>query len=222
MKNLPPDCRPREKLLTRGVHTLSDSELLAILLRTGTKGRGVLQFANDLLQQFEGITNLLNASEQGLQNIKGLGPAKRAELIAVLELARRSLDQNLREKPLLNTAKATGDYIRLHLGHLPYEVFSILFLDGRNCLLGMEEMFRGTVNQAIVYPREVVQKTLTYGAQSVILAHNHPSGTLEASQADITITKDLKNALALLDIRVLDHIIVTAQEHFSMASQGLV
>ena len=167
MKDLPPDARPREKLLARGAAALSDAELLALLLRTGTAGKGVLQMAQELLDLpsvsasgFGGVAGLLNASSADLQRVKGLGPAKRAELLAVLELARRALAQRLQERPVLDAPQAVREFWQLHLAARSHEVFAVLFLDAQHRMLAMEEMFRGTLTQTSVYPREVVKRAL--------------------------------------------------------------
>lgn len=226
MKDLAPDARPREKLLTRGAQALTDAELLALLLRTGYAGKGVLQLAADLLEPakggFAGLGGLLHASLQDMKRIKGLGPAKRAELFAVLELARRALAEQLRERAVLSDPAAVGHYLQLHLAQRGHEVFAVLFLDAQNRLLAMEELFRGTLDQTSVYPREVVLRALHHGAAAVVLAHNHPSGMVQASRADQAITARIKAALALIDISVLDHVIVTQGLAFSMAEHGLL
>jgi DNA repair protein RadC len=222
VKDLPPEARPREKLLERGPAALSDAELLALLLRTGLPGLGVLQLAQDLLARFGGVQGLLHADAQALSSIKGLGPAKRAELVAVLELARRALVAQLQEQAVLNNPQAMQDFVRLQLGAKNHEVFAVLFLDVRNRLIAMEELFRGTLTHTSVYPREVAQRALHHHAAAVVLAHNHPSGDVEASGADKTITKQLQAALALLDVRVLDHVIVSRGQSLSMAQAGLL
>ncbi len=223
MKDLPVDARPREKLLARGPAALSDAELLALLLRTGTAGRGVLQMAQETLDAFGGVAGLLHADVQDLKRIKGLGgTAKRAELAAVIELARRALAEQLRQREVFSDPEAVKQYLQLHLARLPYEVFSVLFLDAQNRLLAMEEMFRGTLGQTSVYPREVVVKALQHHAAAVVLAHNHPSGSVQASRADEALTQTLKAALALIDVRVLDHVIVAQGQSFSMAERGLL
>lgn len=223
LKDLPPDARPREKLLARGAGALSDAELLALLLRTGIRGKGVLQLAQEMLQAatgFDGIAGLLHAGADDLKRVKGLGPAKRAELVAVLELARRALAQQLREREVFDSPDAVKNYLRLHLAARGHEVFAVLFLDAQNRLLALEEMFRGTLTQTSVYPREVVLCALRHQAGAVVLAHNHPSGTLQPSRADEALTQTLKAALALIDVRVLDHVIVGAAGAVSMAEQG--
>jgi DNA repair protein RadC len=231
LKDLPLDARPREKLLARGPGALSNVELLAILLRTGIKGKGVLQMARELLELkktesdtngFDGIAGLLHASADDLKRIKGLGPAKRAELVAVLELSRRALAQQLRERTVFATPDAVKHYLQLQLAAKPHEVFAVLFLDVQNRLLAMEELFRGTLTQTSVYPREVVLRALHHHAAAVVLAHNHPSGTVQPSRADEALTQTLKTTLALIDVRVLDHVIVAPGEALSMAERGLL
>jgi DNA repair protein RadC len=231
LKDLPLDAQPREKLLARGAGALSDAELLAILLRTGIKGKGVLQMAQELLalksktkdsDGFDGIAGLLHASAEELGQIKGLGPAKCTELLAVLELARRAMAQQLRERTVFATPDAVKHYLQLHLAAKDHEVFAILFLDVQNRLLAMEELFRGTLTQTSVYPREVVLRALHHQAAAVVLAHNHPSGTVQPSRADEALTQTLKTALALIDVRVLDHVIVAPGEALSMAERGLL
>ena len=236
LKDLPLDAQPREKLLARGPAALSDAELLAILLRTGLAGKGVLQLAQELLDDpmrdpatgrsagggFGGIAGLLHASSQDLQRIKGLGPAKRAELMAVLELARRAMAQQLREREVFDSPQAVQHYLQLHLAGRTHEVFAVLFLDSGNRLIAMEELFRGTLTQTSVYPREVVLRALHHHAAAVVLAHNHPSGSVQPSRADEVLTQTLKTALGLLDVRVLDHVIVGPGQALSMAEQGLL
>jgi DNA repair protein RadC len=231
LKNLPAEARPREKLLARGPGALSDAELLALLLRTGIKGKGVLQMAQELLELkpkadaaagFDGIAGLLNATADDLKRIKGLGPAKCAELVAVLELARRAMAQRLQERTVFDTPDAVKHYLQLHLAAKPHEVFAVLFLDVQNRLLALEEMFQGTLTQTSVYPREVVVRALALHAGSVVLAHNHPSGEAKPSRADEALTQTLKAALALVDVRVLDHFVVTSTQAVSMAERGLL
>lgn len=219
-KDLPTDTLPREKLQARGVGALSDAELLAILLRTGLTGCSVLQMAQTTLDQFGGLAGLLNASTPELARIKGLGPAKRAEILAVMELAKRATAQQLREREVFGSPEAVKHYLQLHLGHRPHEIFAVLFLDSQNRLIAMEEMFRGTLSQTSVYPREVALRALHHHAASVILTHNHPSGSVLPSPADKALTANLKSALGLLDVRVVDHIIVAQGASYSMAEEG--
>ena len=222
LKDLPPDARPREKLLARGAGALSDAELLALLLRTGTAGRGVLQMAQEVLDAFGGLAGLLHASADDLKRIKGLGgSAKRAELVAVLELARRALAEQLRTRPVFESPTAVKDYVQLQLGQRPHEVFAVLFLDSQHRLIALEELFRGTLGQTSVYPREVALRALHHHAAAVVLAHNHPSGSVQPSRADEVLTQTLKTALALLDVRVLDHVIVGPGQALWLAVGGL-
>ncbi|OGB71470.1 MAG: hypothetical protein A2486_10045 [Burkholderiales bacterium RIFOXYC12_FULL_65_23] len=222
LEGLPSDSRPREKLLQRGPSALSDAELLALLLRTGTAGKNVLLLAQELVDGFGGVAGLLHSGADELGRVKGLGPAKRAELLAVVELARRALAQEIRQKPLFDSPQAVAHYLQLHFGHKPHEVFAVLFLDSQHRLLALEELFRGTLSQTSVYPREVVLRALHHHAAAVVLAHNHPSGTAEPSRADEMLTQTLKSALSLVDVRVLDHFVVTASACRSMAELGLV
>ena len=222
IKGLPNDSRPREKLLARGPGALSDGELLALLLRTGIAGKHVLQLAQELLDRFGGIAGLLHTGADALKQVKGLGPAKRAEVSAVLELARRALAQKLEERTIFESPQAVRDYLQLQLGGRPHEIFAVMFLDNQNRLIAPEELFRGTLAQASVYPREIVLRALHHHAAAVVLAHNHPSGVAEPSRADIDLTHTLMKALALVDVRVLDHFIVTRQHATSMAEQGLM
>lgn len=221
-KDLPAQARPREKLLARGPGALSDAELLALLLRSGIRGKNVLQLAEELAQCFGGLAGLLQASAQELGRIKGLGPAKRAEIVAVLELARRAMAEQLQVRPLFENPAAVRQYLQLQLGGHAREVFAVMFLDSQHRLIALEEMFKGTLSQTSVYPREVVQRALALGAASVVLAHNHPSGLAQPSRADEALTQTLKAALALVDVRVLDHFIVTREQARSMAEMGLV
>ena len=223
LKDLPPDARPREKLLARGPGALSDAELLALLLRTGTAGRGVLQMAQEVLDAFDGIAGLLHAGADDLRRGQGLGgPAKRAELVAVLELARRALAQQLKQRAVFDSPAAVKSYLQLQLAQRAHEVFAVLFLDSQHRLVALEELFRGTLTQTSVYPREVVLRALHHHAAAVVLAHNHPSGSVQPSRADEAITQALKAALALIDVRVIDHVIVAPGQALSMAEKGLL
>jgi DNA repair protein RadC len=222
LEDLPAALRPREKLLTHGAAALADAELLALLLRTGLPGRGVLQLAEQVLDAFGGLPGLLQAKAEDLARIKGLGPAKRAEVGAVLELARRSLGQQLRQGPVFDSPERVKDYLRLAIGALGHEVFAVLFLDTQHRLIEYRELFRGTLTQTSVYPREVVKHALAAQAAAVVLAHNHPSGLAEPSRADEFLTQTLKSALALIDVRVLDHLVVGADRVVSFAERGLL
>ena len=223
LKDLPIDAQPREKLLACGPAALSDTELLALLLRTGTAGRGVLEMARELMESFGGINGLLHAGAADLKRIKGLGgPAKRSQLLAVLEIARRAMGQQLREREVFDTPTTLKHYVQLHLGARTHEVFAVMFLDTHHRLVAMEELFRGTLTQTSVYPREVVLRALHHHAAAVVLAHNHPSGMVDPSSADQTLTGTLKAALALVDVRVLDHIIVGPGASLSFLEKGLL
>ena len=227
LKDLPQDSQPREKLLARGPSALTDAELLAIVLRTGMAGKSVLQWADELLAppstgagSFGGLAGLLQASSTDLSRVKGLGPAKRAELMAVLELARRTMAQQLQQRTVLDSAATVKAYVQLQLAHRQHEVFAVLILDSQHQLIAMEELFRGTLSQTSVYPREVVLRALQHHSSAVILAHNHPSGQVAPSAADRQLTQTLKAALALVDVNVLDHIIVAPGAALSMAEEG--
>lgn len=222
LKDIPTDARPREKLLAQGPAALADVELIALLLRTGVRGTPVLQLAEQLLTAFGGLGGLLRAQAGELQRVKGIGPAKRAELSAVLELARRSMGQRLRERPVFESPLQVKEHARLQLAHLGHEVFAVMFLDAQHRLIHWEEMFRGTLTQTSVYPREVVRRALELRAAAVILLHNHPSGVAHPSRADELLTQTLKTALALVDVRVLDHLVVGADEVVSFAERGLM
>ncbi len=221
-KDLPSDARPREKLLSLGAAALADVELVALLLRTGVKGVNVLQLAEQILQGFGGLDGLLQAPPSQLSRVKGLGPAKRAELGAVLELARRSLARRLAERPVFESPTQVKDHARMQLAHLDHEVFALMFLDAQHRLIEWEEMFRGTLTQTSVYPREVLKRCLALNAAAVILLHNHPSGVAEPSRADEYLTQTLKSALAMVDVRVLDHLVVSRSQVVSFAERGLL
>jgi DNA repair protein RadC len=222
-KDLPAHARPREKLIARGAAALADAELLALLLRTGVAGKNVLQLAQELLDHFGGLSGLLQAGAEDLKVIKGMGgDAKRAELIAVLELARRAMAERLKERAVFDSPGAVKEYLQMHIGSRPYEVFAVLFLDAQHRLIVLEELFRGTLAQTSVYPREVVIRALHHNAAAVVLSHNHPSGSIEPSRADESLTQTLRAALSLIDVRVLDHVIVSAGQSFSMAEKGLL
>ncbi|AVQ84041.1 MULTISPECIES: RadC family protein [unclassified Variovorax] len=222
-KDLPLDARPREKLISRGAAALADAELLALLLRTGVAGKNVLQLAQQLLERFGGLSGLLHTGPDDLKAVKGMGgTAKRSELIAVLELARRAMGEKLKERTVFDSPEAVKQYLQLHIGSRPHEVFVVVFLDVQHRLIMLEEMFRGTLTQTSVYPREVVTRAIHHQAAAVVLAHNHPSGAIEPSRADESLTQTLRAALALVDVRVLDHVIVSPGQSFSMAEKGLL
>lgn len=218
----PEEERPREKLLKRGADALSDAELLAIFLRTGVAGKTAVDLARDLLTTFGGLGNLLAADHQHFCAGKGLGDAKYTQLQAVLEMGRRYLFEKVASRDVLNSAAETRKYLALKLRGYAHEVFACLFLDSQHRLIAFEELFRGTLNSASVHPREVVKATLHHNAAGVIFAHNHPSGSAQPSHADKQITQQLSDALALIDVSVLDHIIVGATTEVSFAERGLL
>jgi DNA repair protein RadC len=222
IKRWPRTERPRERLIERGAQALSDAELLAVVLGTGTGGLGVLEVARNLLQSFGSLRRLLSAGSDALLAQRGLGPARFATLMAALELARRHYREALRAGPAMNAPDATRQFLTAQLRDRPYEVFCCLHLDNRHRLIHFEEIFRGTIDGASVHPREVVRQALHYNAAALIFAHNHPSGVAEASQADELITRRLRDALALVDIRVLDHLIVGDNHCLSFAERGLL
>ncbi len=222
LQDLPSDTRPREKMLSRGPSALSDSELLALLLRTGVAGRNVLQWSQDILLASGGLAGLLLQVPNPDRPIKGLGPAKQTELLAVMELAKRAMAQQLQGREVMQNAAHVQFYLQLNLAHIAHEVFAMLFLDAQHKLVCMETLFRGTLSQTSVYPREVVLRALHHHSAAVVLAHNHPSGSVHPSAADLHLTHNLKSALALVDVRVLDHVIVGPGQAFSMAAEGVL
>lgn len=222
LKDIPVAARPREKLLAHGCAALADAELVALLLRTGLPGQSVLQLAQTLLDTFGGLAGLVQTQPEALKHVRGLGPAKRAELAAVAEIARRALAQELMRRPTMNQPAAVRDFLRLRLGGRPHEVFAVMFLDAQHRLIALEEMFRGSLTQTSVYPREVVKRSLELDAAAVILAHNHPSGVAEPSRADEFLTQSLIAALRLVDVRVLDHMVVGGNGVVSFAERGLL
>jgi len=214
--------RPREKLLQRGSASLSDAELLAIFLRTGVIGKSAVDLARELLNRFGSLSRLVGASEADFCETKGMGQAKFVQLQAVFEMSRRALKEEMQHGDALNSPRAVRDYLQLLLGTRQQEVFLVIFMDSQHRVLVAEEMFHGTLTQTSVYPREVVKRALAHNAAAVILAHNHPSGVAEPSQADRMLTDVLKQALSLVDVRVLDHLVVTAGEILSFAEQGML
>src|SRR5688572_3477643 len=222
IKHWPRGERPRERLIERGAQALSDAELLAVVLGTGTGGASVLDVARNLLHSFGSLRRLLSAGADVLLQQRGLGPARYATLQAALELARRHYREALRSGPAMTAPEATRQFLTAQLRDRPYEVFCCLHLDNRHRLIHFEEIFRGTIDGASVHPREVVRQALQYNAAALIFAHNHPSGVAEASQADELITRRLRDALALVDIRVLDHLIVGDNHCLSFAERGLL
>jgi DNA repair protein RadC len=221
LEDLPKTTRPREKLLAMGSHTLTDAELLAVMLGTGLPGQNVLQLAQALLENFHGLAGLLQATPADLRAAKGLGgSARRAQLLAVLEMSRRVLLQKMRKRDVMNNPETVKQFLQLQMGAYPQEVFAVVFMDAQYRLLSFQEMFKGTLNQTSVYPREVVKLALEQGAAAVILAHNHPSGDVRPSAADSTLTRTLQTALSMVDVKVLDHIIVGPGIHWSMAERS--
>jgi DNA repair protein RadC len=216
--------RPRERLARQGAAALSDAELLAIFLRVGLPGKSAVDLARELLDSFDGdLASLAHASVSELARLRGIGPAKAAQLAAALELARRALAVPLKARDALASPEAVRDWLRLSLGQTPHEVFMALWLDAQNRLIASEELFRGTLTQTSVYPREVVKRALEHNAGAVILAHNHPSGLAEPSRADEVLTSSLKQALAMIDVKLLDHFIVAGSARpLSFAERGLL
>ena len=212
--------RPREKLLQRGAAALSDAELLAIFLRVGVVGKTAVDLARDLLRHFGSLKRLFSADQAEFSAFPGMGPAKYAQLQGVLEMSRRALGEEIKQNDALNSPRAVRDYLRLLLGGRNHEVFMVLFLDAQNRVLAGEELFRGSLSQTSVYPREIVIRALHHNAAGVILAHNHPSGVAEPSQADRWLTEQLKTALGLVDVKVIDHFIVAGNEGFSFCERG--
>lgn len=214
--------RPRERLLEHGAAFLSDAELVAVCLRSGMRGKSAVDLARELIGAFGGLGGLLAADVPKLMQAQGLGAAKAAQLAAVIELARRSAREGLRASSALTSPGAVRDYLRLALASRPHEVFLVLFLDSQHRVLSDAELFRGTLTQTSVYPREVVKAALAANAAAVIFAHNHPSGVAQPSHADELLTRQLKEALALVEVRVLDHFIVAGSQALSFAERGLL
>ena len=219
ISDLRPEERPRERLLARGARALSNAELVAILLRTGLRGKSAIDLADELLRKFGSIAKML---ESDLRGVKGLGPAKSAQFAAAFEILRRSLDEKLKERSALTSPGAVRDYLRLTLGRKDEEIFVCLWLDAQHKVISVEEAFRGTLTQTSVYPREIVKKAIRWNAAAVIFAHNHPSGVAQPSQADELLTRNLKDALALVEVKVLDHFIVAGNQAISFAERGLL
>ena len=214
--------RPREKLITRGAASLSDAELLAIFLRTGVAGKSAVDLARELLTRFGSLTQLFAASEADFCAVHGMGQAKYVQLQAIMEMSLRGLKEELQRGDALNSPRAVRDYLQLLLGGRQQEVFLVLFLDTQHRVIASEELFHGTLSQTSVYPREVVKRALHQNCAAVILAHNHPSGVAEPSHADQCLTTSLKQALAMVDVKVLDHFIIAADQSTSFAERGLL
>lgn len=214
--------RPREKLLQKGAAALSDAELLAIFLRTGVAGKSAVDLARELLNRFGSLTQLFAASEHDFCETHGMGQAKFVQLQAVLEMSRRALQEDMQRGDALNSPRAVREYLQLSLKWRQQEVFVALFLDTQHRVIATEELFHGTLSQTSVYPREVVKRALAHNAAALMFAHNHPSGVAEPSQSDRLLTDALKQALALVDVRVLDHFIVAGGQTLSFAERGLL
>lgn len=214
--------RPRERLIREGAHALSDAELLAVFLRVGVRGKNAVDLAGDLVRHFGSLQALFRANLQEFTSVPGLGPAKFAQLNAVLELARRAIGDEMLSGQMICSPEAAKDYLRLAMAGRPYESFHVLFLDVKNRLIVARELFRGTLTHTSVYPREVVREALASNAASVMLAHNHPSGTPSPSEADLLLTRALVQALALVDVRILDHFVVAGHKVHSFAEHGQI
>lgn len=222
MEGWPLGERPREKLLSKGVSSLSDAELLAVLLQTGIQGKTSLDIARDMLCRYGGLVGLMAADRNSLTEIAGVGAAKAARFVAMKELSQRHMLEGIQSKDVLTSSSATRDYLRAKFRDCESEIFSCLFLNNQHHVVKLEELFRGTIDGAAVYPREVVKRCLHHNAAAVILAHNHPSGVAEPSQADIAITNKLRIALQTIDVRVLDHLVIGDAMVVSFAERGLL
>jgi DNA repair protein RadC len=216
-----PEDRPRERLLAKGAPALSDAELVAVLLRSGVRGKSAVDLAHELITQCGGVTHLLEAGAE-LETIKGLGPAKRAQFGAAIELARRALQEQLKRTAALTSPGAVRDYLRLKLAARKEEAFVCIWLDAQHKAIDFQVAFTGTLTQTSVYPREIVKEALRVNAAAVIFAHNHPSGVAQPSQSDELLTRNLKEALALIEVKVLDHFIVAGNQAISFAERGLL
>jgi DNA repair protein RadC len=214
--------RPREKLLDKGAGSLSDAELLALLLQTGVAGKSALDIGRDLLARFGGLTGILAANREDLCAQPGMGPGKLARFEAMQELAQRQMLEAISPADVLHSSAAARDYLRARYRHCQREIFSCLFLNNQHHVVKLEELFAGTIDGAAVYPREVVKRCLAHNAAAVIFAHNHPSGVAEPSQADIAITAKLQSALATIEVRVLDHLVIGAESVVSLAERKLM
>lgn len=214
--------RPREKLIEQGASVLSDAELLAIFLRVGVVGKSAVDLARDLLSRFGSLNGIFAATEHELSQVHGIGSSKYVQLQAIFEMSQRALNEQLQQRDVFESPQQVRDYLVLKLGGLTREVFMVMFLDAQNRLNATEEMFSGTLTQTSVYPREVVKRAMYHNAASVIFAHNHPSGVAKQSAADELLTQQLKQALALVDVRVLDHFIVAGNQTLSFAERGLL
>lgn len=211
---------PRERLFEAGPAALSDTELVALVLGSGLPGNNVFDLAGSLLQRFGSLRTMLDATPEDFDGMRGIGPAKKAQLLAIIEMARRALAEKMRERPLVDSPEAVEDYLRLLIGSRPYEVFICLFLDTRHRLIRSEENSRGSLSRMAVYPREIVRRALTVNAASLIVAHNHPSGAVKPSASDRQLTRVLRDTLALIDVQLIDHLVIGANETYSFARSG--
>lgn len=212
--------RPRERLIAKGPEALSDAELVAVLLRSGVRGKSAVDLARDLLARYDGVTEMLEAAD--LESIKGLGPAKRAQFAAAIELVRRSLREKMKKNGALTSPQAVRDFLRLKLAARKEEAFLCIWLDAQHHVIDIQEAFTGTLTQTSVYAREIVKAALHFNAGAVIFAHNHPSGIAQPSQADELLTRNLRDALDLVEVKVLDHFIVAGSQAISFAERGLL
>ena len=211
---------PRERLIARGPGVLSDTEMIVLVLGSGRPGHDVFSVARALLERFGSLRALLDATYQDLDGVRGLGPAKKAQLLAIMEMARRSLDDKMRKRSLINSPEAVESYLRLLIGGRPQEVFVSLFLDARHRLIRCEESAHGSLTRMAVYPREIVRRALALNAASLIVAHNHPSGAVQPSASDCSLTRTLREALALIDVQLVDHLVIGADSVYSFARAG--
>ncbi|OFA04604.1 DNA repair protein RadC [Duganella sp. HH101] len=220
IKEWPPERRPRERLIREGAAALSDAELLAVFLRTGIPGKDAVQLRQQILHHFGSLQAMFGASLEAFSSLRGLGPAKFSQLQAVMELARRAILEEIKAGQALNSPRAVKEYLRITFSGKDFESFHVLFLDVKNRLIDAREMFRGTLTHTSVYPREVVKAALACNAASIMLAHNHPSGTPDPSESDLLLTRALVQAMALVDIRILDHFVVAGHQVHSFAEHG--
>jgi DNA repair protein RadC len=211
---------PRERLLDAGPASLSDTDLIALILGSGLPGHDVFDLARTLLSRFGSLWAMLDATPADFNGLRGIGPAKTAQLLAIVEMARRALAEKMRERPLIDSPGAVEDYLRLLIGTRPYEVFVCLYMDARHRLIRSEESSRGSLTRLAIYPREIVRRALTLNAASLIVAHNHPSGAVKPSASDRRLTRVLRDTLALVDVKLIDHLVIGAHETFSFASAG--
>jgi DNA repair protein RadC len=211
---------PRERLIEKGPSALSDTEMIVLVLGAGLPGHDVFDVARTLLDRFGSLRAMLDASYADFDGLRGIGPAKKAQLLAIMEMARRSLVDKLRERSLMNSPEAVQDYLRLRIGGSPHEVFMSLFLDARHRLIHCDESARGTLTRMAVYPREIVRRALSLNAASLIVAHNHPSGAVQPSASDCRLTHTLRDALALIDVQLIDHLVISADRTYSFARAG--